>query len=313
MRLTLAALFLALPAAAAVAEGPAFCDDLPRKENASLALHPASTDWFEVREVEPGIFGILEPHQWQQVISWLVIGSEQALLIDTGNGIGDIAAVVRSLTDRPVTVINTHSHYDHVGGNYQFPEIAALRTDYGVASAAGKPNAAVRDEASAGALCQPLPPGVTAENHVIRPFSVVRWLADGYRLDIGGREIELLAVPGHSPDSIALLDRTSGLLWTGDTYYPGDIWLFDPDTDYAAYYRSIERLAALAPMLEKVLPAHDVLVADPADLVAARDAYRRILRGELQATGEERDHILRYEAGTIGFLLRADHPRGGID
>jgi glyoxylase-like metal-dependent hydrolase (beta-lactamase superfamily II) len=294
--------------APAHAETGDFCAELPRAANADLERHAASTEWFEVHEVEPGIFGILEPQQWQEVISWLVVGSKAALLIDTGNGIGDIASIVRSLTDKPVTVINTHSHYDHVGGNHQFEQVAALDSDYGRANAGGYANAAVRGEVSEEALCRPLPEGFTEDEHVIHPYAVSQWVKDGHRFDIGGRVLEVLHIPGHSPDGIALFEPASGFLWSGDTYYPGEIWLFDPATDYADYQRSMARLATLADKVTRVFPAHNVLIADPSGLVETRDAYERILRGEAQGVPDEELGVLRYDFGTIGFLVQTNHP-----
>src|SRR5258705_2186837 len=73
--------------------------------------------WFAVREVEPGIHLISEPGH---VNSWLITGSAEALLFDTGIGISDIKAVVSELTDRPLRVVNSHHHFDHIGGNTLF-------------------------------------------------------------------------------------------------------------------------------------------------------------------------------------------------
>ena len=82
---------------ASAAELKTFCDRLPRPAYASYRKHRAGDDWFEVYEVETDVFAIYEPFQWQEVISYLIVGSEAAVLFDTGNGIGDIKAVV----DRP--------------------------------------------------------------------------------------------------------------------------------------------------------------------------------------------------------------------
>src|SRR6478672_11535818 len=80
-------------------------------------------NWFAVWEPEPGLFAIQEPFHSEQVYSYLVTGSERALLVDTGTGIGDIRAVVYELTDRPVTLLNSHAHWDHLGGNWRFDGI----------------------------------------------------------------------------------------------------------------------------------------------------------------------------------------------
>ncbi|MCH8134520.1 MAG: hypothetical protein IIB77_00910, partial [Proteobacteria bacterium] len=80
---------LMAPFTYAQAELDGFCDRLPRSAYSSLQKNPISTDWFEVYEVESGVWAIYEPFQWQEVISYLIIGSDSALLFDTGNGLGD--------------------------------------------------------------------------------------------------------------------------------------------------------------------------------------------------------------------------------
>ena len=71
-----------------------FCENLPRPAYAAFEKHASSNEWFEVYEVGPDIWAIYEPFQWQEVISYLIVGTSRALLFDTGNGLGDIKAVV---------------------------------------------------------------------------------------------------------------------------------------------------------------------------------------------------------------------------
>jgi hypothetical protein len=89
-----------------------------------LARVDTGSDWFQVYDVAPGVFAISEPRQYEGVTSFLVVGSERALLFDTGLGVARIGEVVRGLTDRPVTVLNSHTHFDHVGGNSEFAPAA---------------------------------------------------------------------------------------------------------------------------------------------------------------------------------------------
>jgi glyoxylase-like metal-dependent hydrolase (beta-lactamase superfamily II) len=96
-------------------------------------------------------------------------------------------------------------------------------------------------------------------------------------VNLGGRTLEIIATPGHTPDAICLLDRDNGLLFTGDTYYPAPIWLYRPETDLDAYVASVKRLAALAPQVKLVLGQHNVPVAEPSvlpRLVAAIESVR---------------------------------------
>ncbi len=86
----------------------------------------ASDDWFEVYQVAPDLFAFYEPRHYEQTLVNLVIGEHTAALIDTGCGIGDLRRAVEEVTDKPVIVINTHTHLDHLGSNRQFQDIAML-------------------------------------------------------------------------------------------------------------------------------------------------------------------------------------------
>jgi glyoxylase-like metal-dependent hydrolase (beta-lactamase superfamily II) len=277
------ALFGAASVAAQTAASPPeparWCDLLPRPAYRALERVPAPGDWFQVYRVDEGVFALYEPLQFQEALSYLILGSKSALLFDTGMGIGGIADVVKALTPLPITVLNSHTHFDHVGGNAEFERILALDTDYTRANTRGFAHEVVAGEVAASSLCAGLPPGFEASSYRTRPWRPRAFIRDGHAVDLGGRKLEVLRVPGHTPDAVALLDRRHGLLFTGDTFYEGPIWLTAPETDFLAYARSVERLAALAPALRMLLPAHNVAVADPKRLIELREAVRRVRGG----------------------------------
>ncbi len=289
---------------------PEWCDALPRPGYASLERVPVESDWFEVWNVGDGVMAIYEPHQWQEIISYLILGTERALLFDTGMGITSISDIVRQLTGLPVTVLNSHTHLDHIGGNAEFESIVAMDTDYTRTRSTGLTNERVREEVSPEALCRPLPSGVTQDSYVTRPWTITEVARDGHELHLGDRDLVILHIPGHTPDAIALHEPESGYLWTGDSFYEGPIWLFAPETDIAAYAASVERLAALAPDLERVFPAHNTPVADPVRLIELRDAFAAVQDGTLQGTRGEGE-MVRFEAGAFSLLLRARDVPGG--
>jgi glyoxylase-like metal-dependent hydrolase (beta-lactamase superfamily II) len=229
-----------------------------------------------VYRVAPDVFALYEPFQFQEVISYLILGENSGLLFDTGMGISRISDVVRELTELPVTVLNSHTHMDHVGGNAKFGRILAMDTDFTRDRAPGRSNEQVRGEVGRNALCRPLPEGVTEDNYRTRPFKISEFIGDGHEIDLGGTLLEVVAVPGHTPDAMALLDREAGRLWTGDSFYEGPIWLFAPETDLGAYETSMARLARLAPELSTIFPAHTTPVASPTRLVQLSDAIARV-------------------------------------
>jgi glyoxylase-like metal-dependent hydrolase (beta-lactamase superfamily II) len=281
-----------------------WCRKLPRQEYKALERVPVRSDWFEVYRVRPGVFALYEPHQAEEVISYLIVGSRKALLFDTGMGIASIRAVAEQITRLPITVLNSHTHYDHVGGNREFSDILGMDTAFTRERAAkGYFNQVMRTEVSPENLCGPLAKGFDAGAYHVPPFRIARRVRDGSVLDLGGRKLEVIAVPGHTPDSIALLDRGHRLLFTGDTFYMGPIWLFEPETDLAAYARSTARLASLADRVDVLLPAHNTAAASPAYLVKLRDAAQAIVDGRIKETSREDGHR-RFQFEGFSILVR---------
>ncbi len=280
-----------------------FCERLPRPEFAALERHSASDDWFEVYAIRPDTYAIYEPWQWQEVISWLIVGEETALLFDTGNGIGDIARVVGRLTQRPVTVLNSHSHFDHVGGNHAFSSILSTMSAFSTARSAGLPHEAVAEEVSSQALCRELPAGFRGSEHRVRPYALSEKVEDGQTIDLGGRVLQVLTVPGHAPDSLALFEAKTGYLWSGDTFYVGPIWLYAEETDLDAYRRSLERLVALVPSLTAIFPAHNTPEASPTLLREALSGFDAMRAGALPPEPAWPGTVT-YEVGAFSFLVR---------
>jgi glyoxylase-like metal-dependent hydrolase (beta-lactamase superfamily II) len=275
------ALLISLGLTAAAQTTPDWCRQLPRPAYQGLERVKGGRDWFEVYRIRPGVFAIYEPHQSEEVISYLILGTNKAVLFDTGLGIGNIRKIVQQLTRLPVRVVNSHTHNDHVGDNWRFSEIYGMDTSFTRANAQGS-----RDDAQAelapGEICGALPAGFNRKTYATRSFHISRWLHDGDRIDLGGRTLQVIATPGHTPDSITLLDAGNGLLFTGDTYYPGPIFLYRPETDLDAYQKSVEKLARLAPQLKLLLPAHNVPVADPADLPRVVAAIQQVRAGKIK-------------------------------
>ena len=128
---------------------------------------------------------------------FLVTGSEKALLVDTANGYEDLHAIVRTLTDLPVIVVNTHGHGDHIYGNVYFDEAWLHPAD----------NALY--DMSFGYAKEQL------EQHGLKPCPV-KPLAVGQLFDLGGVQLEVVDLKGHTAGSIGLLDKGGRILYTGD-------------------------------------------------------------------------------------------------
>jgi len=280
-----------------------WCKALPRHEYRSLERVFIHEPWFEVYKIQPGVFAIYEPHQAEEVISYLIIGTKQAVLFDTGMGIGDIHNLVSRMTSRPIVVLNSHTHNDHVGGNWQFEFVFGMDTAFTRANAKGSREDA-QAELGAEMICGDLPKTFNRANYATRPWKISMVVRDGFKINLGGRAVEIIATPGHTPDAICLFDRENGLLFTGDTYDPAAIWLYRPETDMDAYVASVKKIAALESHVKTVLGAHNIPVAEPAvlpKLVAAIEAVRGG-KGDVKAEGEGK---AIHEIDGIAFLMKA--------
>jgi glyoxylase-like metal-dependent hydrolase (beta-lactamase superfamily II) len=294
----------ALVAASAVAQTtvPEWCRTLPRPEYKKLERVQVRDSWFEVYRVARDVFAIYEPHQSEETISYLIVGRTRALLFDTGMGIDDLKGVTAQLTRLPVAVLNSHTHNDHVGDNWQFDTVYSMDTDFSRKNAQGSRMAA-QSEIAPGQICGNLPAGFDAKTYATRPWKIAAYVHDGEWIDLGGRRVQVIATPGHTPDAISLFEPGDGLLFTGDTFYPGTIWIYRPETDLGAYDRSVRRLAALAPQVKQVLGAHNVPVASPTVLAQLVAAFETARAGKVLATPAGEGKVT-YKVGEISFLMR---------
>ncbi|PZF77638.1 hypothetical protein DK847_04140 [Aestuariivirga litoralis] len=202
-------------------------------------------DWFAIEEVAPGVIAIGEPRFHQINWNYLILGARRALMFDTGPGVRDISKVVRKLTTLPVTALPSHMHFDHTGGlagfgNIALPDLPVLR-------------ACMRD----GWLMptDDLYVGYW-EGMTWTPVKPAQWLAIGSEIDLGGRKLEVLHTPGHSPDSVSLHDRANGLLFAADFVYPGKLYAQIANSDLKSYLDTAEALLPQLPDNTVILSAH---------------------------------------------------------
>lgn len=218
-------------------------------------------------------------------------------------GISDIRRVTGELTHLAIIVLNSHTHDDHVGGNWQFETVYGMDTDFTRTNAKGSRQDA-QEELGPGMICGDLPKDFDSKSYATQPWKISRFLHDHDTIDLGGRTLEIISTPGHTPDAISLLDRAHGLLFSGDTYYPAPIWLFRPETNLDDYVASVKRLAALAPQLKLVLGAHNLPFAQPGVLAEVVTAIESVRAGTVQGEPQDDGKAL-YRSGKISFLMLA--------
>ncbi len=204
-------------------------------------------DYFTVQALDEGTFAIGEPRYAQQNYSYLMLGSERAVLFDAGPGFRNIREVAESLTDLPITFVPSHFHYDHTGNEITFDQVAVVDLPY--IRARTVDNQLTLNEAEHLGVAE----GVAAPT-----LSINEWLAPGSMMFLGGRQLQVLYTPGHTDDSISLLDLTSGFLFSGDFIYPGPLYAFLSNSNMGDYLAGAETVLDQAHVVTEIYGAHRV-------------------------------------------------------
>jgi len=209
--------------------------------------------WFTVEKIDAETYAISEYKHWEQTHCYLLIGDQRAVLIDTGLGVENIKKVVASLTDKEIQVITTHVHWDHIGGHKYFDHICVYEKE---------------EKWLDGGF--PIPLNIVKSNLLKEPCDYPKaFEVDNYRIfqgkptevcydndiiDLGGRRLQILHTPGHSPGHICLYEEGKGYLFTGDLIYKGTLDAFYPSTSPLEFMDSVIKIEKMA--VSKILPAH---------------------------------------------------------
>lgn len=243
--------------------------------------------WFTTDKIDAQTHVISEYRHWEETHCYLLIGSERALLIDTGLGIENIYDEVRRLTDKPVAAVATHVHWDHVGGHRYFSEFYAHREELDWLRG-GFPLTIETVREMVLDRCD-IPDGFDINSYELFQDEPAHLLCDGEVIDLGGRRVEALHTPGHSPGHMCFWEADRGYLYTGDLVYKDVLFAYYPSTDPEAYLASLEKIAALP--AERVFPAHHSLDVWPELIKRMRDALRQLkANGQLCHGGGKFDY-----------------------
>jgi glyoxylase-like metal-dependent hydrolase (beta-lactamase superfamily II) len=230
------------------------------------------SDWFTLNHINKDTHIISEYRHWEETHSYLLIGTEKALLIDTGLGICNIYDEVIKLTDKPVCAVATHVHWDHIGGHKYFPDFYAHEDELNWLN--GEFPLTMEQIRSMVVDRCDLPEGYDVSCYEFFQGSPTKVLKDNDVIDIGGRSLQVLHTPGHSPGHMCFFEKENGYLFTGDLAYKDTLFAYFPSTDPIAYLKSIERVAALP--AKRVFPAHHSLDIHPEILLKMQDAFRQL-------------------------------------
>jgi glyoxylase-like metal-dependent hydrolase (beta-lactamase superfamily II) len=258
-------------------------------------------EWFEVRHFDHGVVGIGEPGHDENVKSFLVLGDDRALLFDTGMGIGNIKRVVDEITAKPVLVVNSHGHWDHVGDDWRFERIWIHEAEADDLKR-GVPNSRTRRFLAPERFTSGVPDWIDIDTFAIPGVPPEHTLSGGERIDLGGREFLVINTPGHSPGGITLVEEKTGVALVGDAVYAGALYAHLDHSDPRVYRQTLKTLADLAPNLSTIYPCHNDYPLPPSFLVDVHEGYESIWNG--RAPDGVTDGVERYTFDGYSVLLR---------
>lgn len=214
-------------------------------------------EWYKIRQIDEVTYVISEVHHWEETNIYYLIGEKFNLVIDTGTGLYKLIHLLKQIDNKEIYVITTHAHWDHIGNHDEFKHIIIHELDKDwITKGVPIPIKFIRMN-----LIKDVPKELIPENFVLEDYHLfttdtVKTVSDREIIDLGGREIEILHTPGHSPGHICLYEPNRGYLYTGDILYRGRMYCNYESTDPKAYYESAKKLYKLKGNITKILAGH---------------------------------------------------------
>src|SRR6185436_16425622 len=227
-----------------------------------------------------------EPRHYEETLISLIIGRDKAALIDTGCGIGNLYQAVKAVTNKPIVVINTHTHTDHIGSNYKFEDIAMLDhpLSHQVAEKGISPQTMQNDILAENLVIKPWPQGFDPIDFALPPFQVSRWLKPGDRIDLGDRDLLVIPTPGEAADHICLLDTMDRILFCGDILLHGPIWTHLEGGNLEDLVMSYIKLMDYFDDFDRLMPGHNEPWLGKELLPASLAGAEKVLSGQAEYT-----------------------------
>lgn len=201
-------------------------------------------DWYSTAPAGDGVTYICEPFikEFYRCNMWHVRGRDRDMLVDSGMGVLSLRQWVPLVTQRALTAVASHTHFDHIGCHHEFPDRCVHHAEAAILANPTRA-ATLADPYVTDDIFDRLPPAPYASaTYAVRAAPATRLLRDGDMIDLGDRAFEVIHTPGHSPGGIALWEGATGILFSGDVVYDGPLIEDTYHSDAADYHASMVRL-----------------------------------------------------------------------
>lgn len=238
---------------------------------------PFGPEWFKMQQLTENVWGIYEPFHDEDVLSYLIKGTNGSVLIDTGMGLADISSVSEELKNAKILL--THSHWDHVGGAPDFVDVSIYNHTYEVDRLKKGWSPEEMSGFTENHFHTDIPDGFIPELFSIPGISQFSTFAENDIISLGDITIQVVHTPGHTPGSVCFFIPEKGFLFTGDTLYAGPEYLHLDESDFNQYFHSLEKLQhTIRKNLTTIFPGHNNFTESPELL----DQHILALQGKLE-------------------------------
>ncbi len=204
-------------------------------------------DWYSVRRLDDDVTYICEPHiqEFYRCNIWHVRGRDRDMLVDSGMGVVSLREWVPLVTERELIAVASHTHFDHIGCHHEFECRAVHSAEADLLADPTRENT-LADPYVTDEIFDALPPEpYCSKCYSVKRAPATRLLEDGDIVDLGDRQFEVIHTPGHSPGGIALYEKATEILFSGDILYDGPLIEDTYHSKADDYHASMERLLRL--------------------------------------------------------------------
>lgn len=208
---------------------------------------------------------------------FLLEGRDSAVMIDSGASCPDALDLAKTLTDKPILLLNTHGDGDHTSGTGKFTEIHMHALDY--------VSCGVKDRF---------------------PETTLVEVKDGDVIELGDRPLKIIHIPGHTHGSVAILDSKNRALYAGDSVQKGHIFMFGRTRDVQQFEKSLDKLIALGEEYDCIYASHDELLLSGDYAQKVKAAWQQVQKGEIpfEVTDLFGNKVKAYHTEAVGFYLK---------
>lgn len=207
---------------------------------------------------------------------FLLIGETKALTIDTGMNSSNAIKIVKTLTNKPIELLNTHCDIDHISGNEKFFDIYMSKEEWDYYQIIRKNKVNI---------------------HIVKENDVI---------DLGNRPLKIVNLNGHTQGSIGIIDINNRVLISGDSIQDGKIFMFGKRRNMNLYIKTLEDLInKYSDEYDTIYPSHGSLPVNPEIVNKLIVGAKKILEGQVQGSSTKvmGNNIIYYDLKFAGFLL----------